>query len=148
MFQNILVATDGSDHAKKAAEYAVELAKRHEGKVIALYIADVGRYFEPIEGMGFNIEDKIIDGVKNAIKIEGENATGQVEELAKKHGVQIDKKIVEGHPAEDILKFAEDTKADVIVIGSIGIKGVRKFLLGSVTEKVIRNSRVPVLVVY
>src|SRR5512137_103138 len=106
MFQNILVATDGSEHAKKAAEYAVELAKIHGGKVIALYIADVGRYFEPIDGMGYNIEDKIIDGVKNAIKIEGESAIRQVEELAKKHGVQIDKKVVEGNPADDILNFA------------------------------------------
>jgi len=55
--------------------------------------------------------------------------------------------IIEGRPAEDILKLAGERKTDLIVVGGIGVTGLEKFLLGSVAEKVVRNSKVPVLVV-
>jgi nucleotide-binding universal stress UspA family protein len=72
---------------------------------------------------------------------------GKVTALAKKSGVPVERKFIEGHPAEEILKVAEDTPMDVIVIGSIGKTGMSKFLLGSVADKVVRHSRVPVLVI-
>jgi len=55
--------------------------------------------------------------------------------------------VLEGHPASDIMKFAQDSKMDLIVIGSIGVTGLDKFLMGSVAEKIVRNSKMPVLVV-
>jgi nucleotide-binding universal stress UspA family protein len=148
MIKNVLVATDGSAHAKHASELGVELAKNSGGKVFALFIADKSRYFEPMGGVSYNIADKVVQGLKSEIQAEGENATKHVEEMAKKAGVPVEKKIIEGHPADDIMKFAEDIKASVIVVGSIGLRGIRKFQLGSVTEKVVHNSKVPVLVVY
>lgn len=60
--------------------------------------------------------------------------------------VAAEKKIVEGNPAEEILKMAGGV--DVVVMGSIGRTGLGKYLLGSVTDKVVRNSKVPVMVVY
>jgi len=59
----------------------------------------------------------------------------------------VDRVIIEGRPAEDILKLAGERKTDLIVVGGIGVTGLEKFLLGSVAEKVVRNSKVPVLVV-
>ncbi|MCJ7443491.1 MAG: universal stress protein [Methanotrichaceae archaeon] len=56
--------------------------------------------------------------------------------------------MIEGHPATEIMKLSEDFKMDLIVIGSLGITGLKKYLLGSVTESVIRHSKVPMLVVY
>jgi len=67
--------------------------------------------------------------------------------MAKSAGLTVDRVIIEGRPAEDILKLAGERKTDLIVVGGIGVTGLEKFLLGSVAEKVVRNSKVPVLVV-
>jgi len=76
---------------------------------------------------------------------DAEKATNSVEELAKAAGVPAEKKIVEGYPAEVILEIS--TGMDVVVVGSMGRTGLTRFLLGSVAEKVVRNSEVPVMIV-
>ena len=73
-------------------------------------------------------------------------ATRQVEEVAKDSGVLSERLIVEGNPASEILRIAEEAKMNVIVMGGIGKTGLEKFLLGSVAERVVRNSKVPVLI--
>lgn len=143
MFEKILIASDGSEHSKRAAKAGVELAKLSGGNVIALYVVDVNRALSDISS---NIADEVFEGYRKMIMEEGEEATKYVEESAKLAGVPAERKVVEGNPAEEILKISEG--ADVVAIGSIGRTGLSKFLLGSVTEKVIRNSKVPVLVVY
>jgi nucleotide-binding universal stress UspA family protein len=148
MIKNVLIATDGSTHAMHAAMLGVELAKNCGGKVNALFVADDERYFEPMGGVSYNIADKVVQDLKAEVQMEGESATKMVEDLAKKAGVPIEKKIVVGHPAEEIMKFADNLTADIIVLGSIGMRGVRKFQLGSVTDKIVHNSMIPVLVVY
>jgi len=79
---------------------------------------------------------------------QGAEATGRIKAMANDAGVPFESKVIEGHPADDILKFAAENKANLIVMGSIGARGLARFLLGSVTEKVVRNSKVPVLVVH
>jgi nucleotide-binding universal stress UspA family protein len=143
MFEKILIATDGSMHSIRAAKLAVDLAKLSGGKVTALYVVDVNRALSDVSS---NIADEVFEGLKKTMMKEGEEATKSVEESAKLANVPIDKKVVEGNPAEEILKMAGGM--DVVVMGSIGRTGLGKFLLGSVTDKVVRNSKVPVLVVY
>jgi len=111
--------------------------------VTALYVVDVNRALSDVSS---NIADEVFEGLKKTMMKEGEEATKLVEESAKLANVPIDKKVVEGNPAEEILKMAGGM--DVVVMGSIGRTGLGKFLLGSVTDKVVRNSKVPVLVVY
>jgi len=146
MFEKILIATDGSKHSEKAAEKALEMARLTGGKVTALYVADVSNYFAPVD-MSYNIADETIGGMRNLVLKDGEAAVKRVEEMAKAAGIQFEGKIIEGNPANDIMKFAEESKEDLIVMGGIGRTGLEKFLLGSVAEKVVRNSRVPVMVV-
>lgn len=67
--------------------------------------------------------------------------------LAEASGVTSESLIAKGDPSSEILRIAEDNKADVIVMGSIGKTGLEKFLIGSVAEKVVRNSKLPVLIV-
>jgi len=143
MFEKILIATDGSEHSKRAAKAGVELAKLSGGNVIALYVVDVNRALSDISS---NIADEVFEGYRKTVMEEGEEATKYVEESAKMAGVPAERKVVEGNPAEEILKISGGS--DVVVMGSIGRTGLSKFLLGSVTEKVIRNSKVPVMVVY
>ncbi len=77
----------------------------------------------------------------------GEKATLQANELARASGVTGERVIVEGNPASEILRIAEDGRADIIVIGSIGKTGLEKVLMGSVAEKLVHSSKQPVLVV-
>jgi nucleotide-binding universal stress UspA family protein len=145
MFENVLIATDGSKHSERAARVGVDLAKTYGGKVIAVYVGQ--RTIAPVGGLSPQDIDQITSGMWNAIKDEGNTAIQYVSDLAQKSNVQVEKKFIEGHPASEILKIAEQIPVSVIVMGSIGKTGLSKFLLGSVAEKVVRNSKVPVLIV-
>ncbi|VVB71606.1 Universal stress protein [uncultured archaeon] len=143
MFQKILIATDGSENSKRAAKAGIEIAKNFGGKVTALFVADPRRYF--MGEVSYNIADEVMEGIKNEVMREGEAAMRQVEEDAKIAAVSLEKKIVEGHPAEEIIKMGSDM--DLIVVGRIGLTGMPKFLVGSAADKIIRNSKVPVLII-
>jgi nucleotide-binding universal stress UspA family protein len=149
MFDRILIATDGSKFSEKAAKVGIELAKFSGGKVIIVFVADTGKYgssaglIPPFGG----ISPDAIDSVVSSIREAGEKATLQVNELARAAGVTSERLIVEGNPPKEILRIAEDEKIDVIVMGSIGKTGLDKFLMGSVAEKVVHNSKLPVLIV-
>ena len=145
MLEKILIATDGSKHSEKAAKFGVDLAKLSGGKVTALYVGQ--RHVAPIGGLTGKEMDEVVNGMWKAVQDEGNKAMQYVEDLAKKSSVQVEKKFIEGHPATEILKIAEGTPMDIIVMGSIGKTGLTKFLLGSVAEKVVRNSKVPVTIV-
>ena len=67
-------------------------------------------------------------------------------EMAERAGVPCNKEVIEGNPSEELIRRAE-SGANMVVMGSVGRTGLDKFLLGSVAEKVVRNSRVPVLTV-
>jgi len=146
MFENILVATDGSRHAESAAQAAMEMAKLCKGKVTALYVLDVGKEFAFSDVSG-NIADEVVMGIKNSLTKKGEAAVKRIEDMAKASGVTFEGKVIEGHPATDIIKMAVDSGANLIVIGSIGVTGLDKYLMGSVADAVVRNSKVPVMVV-
>ena len=78
---------------------------------------------------------------------EGENATAFIGEMAERSGVASTKMVVEGNPGEELVRVAEEVGVNAIVIGSCGRSGLEKFLLGSVAEKVVRTSTVPVITV-
>ena len=149
VFERILIATDGSKNGEKAAKVGIELAKLSGGKVLIVYVADIGKYMpsagiiSPFGGVSPDAIDNVVASIREA----GEKATLQVDELARASGVTSERLIVEGNPASEILRIAEDEKIDVIVMGSIGKTGLEKFLMGSVAEKVVHNSKLPVLIV-
>jgi nucleotide-binding universal stress UspA family protein len=151
MLERILIATDGSKHSEKAAEKAIEIAKLSGGKVIALFVADPNKYFFSAEeammaSRSYEMADDKVKMLQESMLKEAEEAMKFAAEAAALAGASLEKKIVKGHPADEILKAADD--ADLVVMGSLGRTGISRFLLGSVTEKVIRNSITPVLVVY
>jgi nucleotide-binding universal stress UspA family protein len=149
MFERILIATDGSKFGEKAAKVGIELARLSGGKVIIVYVADTGRYISsaglvpPFGG----VSQDAIDSVVSSIREVGEKVTLQVNELARSSGVRSERRIIEGNPPNEILRIAEEEMMDTIVIGSIGKTGLEKFLMGSVAEKVVHNSKLPVLIV-
>ncbi len=147
MMENILIATDGSKHSESASDVGIDMAKLFGAKVTALYVIDTSKEYASLGALETKESGSLIAGIKSNLQSQGEAATDRIIEKAKAAGLTANSIIMEGHPAEDILKFAREGKMDLIVVGGIGVSGLEKFLLGSVAEKVVRNSKVPVLVV-
>jgi len=144
MIKKITVATDGSDASDLAAQAAVEVASRSGGSIAAVYVVDVTRLARL---PGYASFPGIKDQLLALMQKEGREATARIEDLAVKAGVPCQKIVAEGNPSEELLKIAVESKADLLIMGSVGRSGLNRFLLGSVAEKVVRNSKVPVLLV-
>ena len=78
---------------------------------------------------------------------EGEEAISEIGEMASDAGVPFEKIVAEGNPGEEIIRRSRESGTDLLVMGSIGRTGLEKIMLGSVAEKVVRHSKVPVLIV-
>jgi nucleotide-binding universal stress UspA family protein len=140
MFEKILIATDGSEHSERAAKLGIELARLSGGKVTAIYVADISR-------MAHLPDDMLLFSIRELLVKEGNEAVEFVEKLAGETGVPCERVVVEGIPGEELLSYASKANINLIVMGNVGRTGLDKFLLGSVAEKVVRNSKVPVLTV-
>jgi nucleotide-binding universal stress UspA family protein len=153
MFKQILIATDGSKHAERAAKYGIELAQLTKGKLLILYVADTNRYLPaggfapPLGDVNPYVGDEVFIELRDFVLSEGKKATQRIEDVARKSGVPSEMMVVEGHPPSEILRVAKEDNADIIVMGSVGKSGLEKILLGSVAEKVVRSSIIPVLLI-
>jgi nucleotide-binding universal stress UspA family protein len=141
MFEKIIVATDGSKTSLGAAVTGIEIAKLSNSKVIAVYVADVAR-LAYLSGCG-----DFSDSIRKCLQEEGENAIRDVRKIAKVEGVSCEEIIVEGDPGTELVRISQEYRVGLLVIGSIGRSGLKSSLLGSVAEKVVRYSKVPVLIV-
>ncbi|MFA9517001.1 universal stress protein [Halopenitus sp. H-Gu1] len=139
MYDQILVATDGSDGSTKAITEALGLADLSDATLHALYVVDTRDYSTLPESKWLTIEDQLTE--------QGERAVGAVEHLGTEGGVETVTAITRGIPHEEILAYVDQHAIDLIVIGTHGRTGLNHFLIGSVAEKVIRSADIPVHVV-
>jgi nucleotide-binding universal stress UspA family protein len=147
MISSILVPTDGSKVAQKAAKYAVELAKQTNASLTLLNVIDkrfVVSQSIPSASSPTYLTEPIEDYLKQAAK----SFMEEIEKICKRNRIHCGTVIKTGHPVEEIVKEAEKLKADIIVMGSHGKSAVKAAVLGSVTFGVIhRDTRIPVLIV-
>lgn len=139
-YRNIVIATDGSENSQRAISHGIEIAKLSGATVHALYVVDTTSFTSIPMDAGWEAMYEILRG-------EGEKAISEVKELGETSGVEVREVLLEGHPSNEIIDFAEKNNADLIVVGTLGKTGLDRFLMGSVAEKVVRGSKVPVLVV-
>jgi nucleotide-binding universal stress UspA family protein len=139
-YRNIVIATDGSENNKKAISYGIEIAKLSGATVHALYVVDTSSFSSIPMDAGW-------EAMYEILRKEGEKAVFEVKEVGETAGVEVREVLWEGHPSNEIIDFAENNNADLIVIGTLGKTGLDRFLMGSVAEKVVRGSKVPVMVV-
>lgn len=142
MYDRLLVPTDGSTDGERALEYALELAAVHQATVRTVYVVNVASY-------GGLPMETAWDGIGDALREEGENAVDRVVELRESvaPSVDVETHILEGSPSRVIVDEAASTGCDLVVMGTHGRGGIDRLLLGSVTERVVRSSPVPVLTV-
>jgi len=147
MISKILVATDGSKTAQKAARYGVDLAKQLKALVIILSVIDQRSFIGqtvPAAQTAIHVIEPIEDYLREA----AEGYAGEIRKLCDKNGVQSKTVITKGHPVEEIVKEAKKVKADLIVMGSHGRSALAAAVLGSVAYGVMhKDTTIPVLVV-
>jgi nucleotide-binding universal stress UspA family protein len=139
--KKIVCAFDGSDHAMKAAQAASELAQKFGGTLSLVYVVEP--YAPPVDLPGISFVDWVEPHRKAARRL----VTDAADALAKDTGIRPEAEVRVGAAAQEITAFAEDAQADLLVIGSRGLGTVKRLLLGSVADRVVHLSTVPVLVV-
>jgi len=143
MYKKILVPTDGSKFAEKAEEDALFLANESGAEIIALAVVETGF------SKGLPSDEKIFN-MNQLLKKEAEDNIGIIEKMKERDhlDVKITFKVVEGSPADVILDMTEKEDIDLVVMGSSGKTGFKKFIMGSVAEKVVKTAECSVLIVY
>ncbi|HEX8958356.1 MAG TPA: universal stress protein [Solirubrobacterales bacterium] len=144
MFTRIVVGTDGSETAGEAVRQAVDLAKL-AGAQLSIVSA-----FEPVS-------KRRVEGEKLEAPADVQHEIGPREDVnlvldaaaaaAKREGLEVQTHPMEGNPADAILTVAEQTGADLIVVGNKGMTGARRFLLGSVPNNVSHHAPCSVMIV-
>jgi nucleotide-binding universal stress UspA family protein len=144
MFGSIVVGTDGSDTATQAVRQAVSLAKALGAKL------ELVSAYEPVPAQRLRDERRSApEDLQWAINPR-EDVDAKLEEassLARMEGVEVDVCARQGDPADAILDVAEEREADLIVIGNKGMSGAKRFLLGSVPNKVSHHAPCSVLII-
>ncbi|MEF8786998.1 MAG: universal stress protein [Haloarculaceae archaeon] len=137
MYNDILVPTDGSDGTMGAVQHAIDHATTYDAALHTLYVVDTT--------VGV---DASAAGTLDALEEAGENAIQDVIHKAETAGVDtIEGAVARGAPHQAILDYVDEYDIDLVVMGTHGRTGLDRYLLGSVTEKVVRLSDVPVLTV-
>lgn len=138
MYKKILLPTDGSDYAEEEAERATKLLAEG-GEIIVLSVA--GKLTSSAFQSRSNVK-KVNRGLYKEAEDSVEHMMSHFDESVNVRGM-----VVVGFPADTIIEVAEKEKADLIIISASGKSGLHRFILGSVTEKVLKTSEIDVLLV-
>ena len=144
MFKSIVVGTDGSDTATEAVRQAVELAQAVKAKV------ELVSAYEPVPEARLRSERREApEDVQWAInpKEDVEATLSDAAEIARGAGVEVEMFPRRGDPADAILDVAEESGADLIIVGNKGMTGAKRFLLGSVPNKVSHHAPCSVMII-
>ena len=145
MFKHILIPTDGSPVAAKAVRAGIALAAEMGARVTAYYGLDPMP--APYYGDGYTVDARAIADIERSARATGETTLAKIEKAAKAAGVRYAGVINKpGTPYDGIVAAARKSKCDVIFMASHGRRGIAGLVLGSVTNKVLSHSKVPVLV--
>lgn len=139
MYEQILLPTDGSEAAEGAIEQAIDITERYDAALHILYVVDVTATTLNIRGSDTSLDqieeegqEVIEDSIQKTEQSEIGTVTGSV---------------IEGIPDEAILEYADEHDIDLIVMGTQGRTGLDRYIIGSVTEKVVRHANPSVLTV-
>jgi nucleotide-binding universal stress UspA family protein len=147
-FKKIMIATDGSDCSRLAVDKGIELARLSGGTVYAVCVVSMA-YLASMTGdyyssMGVN---PYWETMHEALKKQGQQAVDYVKGLVEMKGINVESVLLEGNPSHELIRYAEEEKMDIVIMGTVGKTGLDRLLLGSVAGNLVRHSKVPVMVV-
>lgn len=149
-YRKILVPYDGSSFSKNALNEALEMAKAFRSKIYVLSVIEVASDIPP--GILSEVINKKLNKLKHEISLPKKftaptKLQHQIDECTK-HGVDVQVEILVGRASDSILKFASQTKTDLILMGSRGLHGMKKLAaLGSVSRRVSEEAKCPVMII-
>ena len=140
MYDRILVPTDGSECADRAVEHALDIAGQYDAELHVLSVVDSRDVSHSAPAIS-------PDQVEQTLRDRAESVVEEVADRAEAAGVDAVTAVEPGIPDDVVVEYAEDEDCDLIVMGTHGRTGLERYLLGSVTERTVRRSSVPVLTV-
>jgi nucleotide-binding universal stress UspA family protein len=144
VFRHILIATDGSPISNKAAKAGIALARALGARVTAYYAVDD---LQPLFVEGYMMDQAMVDELDARAKALGKKRVDAIAKTARAAGVRVDALVSKASTAyAGIIDAAKRQRCDVIVMGSHGRRGLSKLMMGSVTQKVLTHSKIPVVV--
>lgn len=138
MYDTILIPTDGSEGAGRGVDHGLNIADKYDATVHVLYVVDTRIYGESAD---VSTEAQELEAVRDI----GKEALHAVVEQADELGLETVTTMVRGVPYEAIVDYAETHGADLVVMGIHGRSAVKQPNIGSVTDRVIRTTTIPVL---
>jgi nucleotide-binding universal stress UspA family protein len=145
MYQRILVPVDGSPTSARGVDEAIQLAKLTKGRLLLVHLVEPLPYALAGEGYGAMTAD-IVGMMTEA----GRKVLNEAQQRVEKEGVAVEAKLVETLDArlsDCIAEHVDAWRADLVVVGTHGRRGVQRVLLGSDAELIVRTAKVPVLLV-
>lgn len=139
MYDRILLPTDGSGGMDTIIDHAVSLARTHDATLHAVYVVNTASL------KGLPLESSW-EGVSSALEKEGRTAIDGIERRVPDE-IRLETTLIEGSPARDIVEYGTREDCDLIVMGTHGRSGFDRLLLGSVAERIVRTSPIPVLTI-
>ena len=140
MYKVIVVGTDGSERAGVAVKQALSWAKQFGATLHAVHVVHPAANSEFADSLQTQVQ---VSGMRE----EKDNVTAQLRADAEAEGVSVEVHTPSGDPADAILGVAKSLSADLIVVGNRGMSGVKRFVLGSVPNKIAHQSDCSVLIV-
>jgi nucleotide-binding universal stress UspA family protein len=139
--KKIILATDFSDISKDASSHALQLARTYKAELKVLHVFDINAWSIPLHD--YLATDAVVEGLEEAIQ----RGKDTLMELAKSFDLEVKTIFTEGDPGHEIIRVAEELNADLIVLGTHGYSGWKRFTIGSVAELVVRHAPCAVLTI-
>ncbi|WP_336359313.1 universal stress protein [Haladaptatus sp. ZSTT2] len=137
MYNTILVPTDGSEQAARAVEHGMKLAEQYDATLHTMFVVDTRRYGDPT----LSSTELIVEEMEDV----GTDLVTDIEQRATDRGLAVVSRVCHGVPDEEIVAYATEINADIIVLGAHGKKRANRIPIGSVAERVVRTADRPVL---
>jgi nucleotide-binding universal stress UspA family protein len=137
----ILIATDGSDSAREALEFGLDLAAKQDAWAFVVHVAPA------VDVMPYVSFAVVAPTIPHELGEHDRKPLQEAVEIAAERGVEVRTELLKGNPADEIVAFADTIGADLIVVGSRGHGAIASALIGSVSRGVLHESRRPVVVV-
>lgn len=151
--KKILVAVDGSKSAQKAAKKAADLAEDLKAEVTLIHVytetaqIPVNQFNEVASYLSAETMESIMEQQEDTIKERRQKILDQDAELFEEKGIKPEKVLLHGDPADEVCEYGEENNFDLIVVADKGHGKVERFLLGSISDKIVRHAEISVMVV-
>lgn len=142
-YKSIVCTTDFSEASDRAVDEAASLAKALDAKLTILHVSEPG----PAPATGLFPSEQQFEKVRSAVR---ERLEAKLARVREEHGLGPETAIAQRHdpsPVEGILRFVEESDIDLVVIATAGRSGLQRWLIGSVTERVVRHAKCAVLTI-